>query len=430
MKIVWATPYCEASAIARYSQAVIAELRARGHHVAVYRTEVGAESELPPRDAVGVLEPGSREERDWLAQCDLVFGNVGDYFAYHGRLIELASIRPYVAVLHDWCVLSLFLGWLQATERVNEATAVISRMYGREAGEQYANAKPENLYESAVRQFPLTEWVSGNTLGCVIHSRFYGDRVRAASPGPVHKLSLAYPVEPILRTPVHVNDGQRLAVRTFGMVNRNKRVDWVIRALASDAVLARVADYRVLGHCPDDERERLEAICREVGFNGLVLEGRVTQERLREGLAEADVVTCLRDPALEGASASAIEGMQSGAPVIVSNAGFYAELPDEMVLKIPATSGGTALRDQLRFVHENRHAAREIAIRAGQWAANEFSARHYVDDLERIVPDYIEAEPYIRTAQVLGRQLGRMNLSGDSNAVQSLSRTLNAMFSL
>lgn len=430
MKIAWATPYCEASAIARYSQAVVTELRARGHEVAVYRTEVGAALELPPRDGSSVLQPGSREEREWVLQCDLVFGNVGDYYPYHGRLFELEVVRPYVGILHDWCVLGLFTGWLQAEERGGDASAIIERMYGREAAEQYVNATPENLHERAALQFPMTEWVSGNTLGCVVHSHFYGDRVRAASPGPVHKLSLAYPVEPIQRNASHIDDVGRLAVRTFGMVNPNKRVDWVIRALASDPVLAQVADYRVLGPCPDAERERLEAICREVGFNGLVLEGRVTQERLREGLAEADVVTCLRNPALEGASASAIEGMQSGAPVIVNDAGFYAELPDELVFKIPATVGGSALSDRLRFVHENRQAARDIAARAGLWAAAEFSAQRYADDLERIIPDYIEAEPYVRVAQVLGRQLGRMGLSGDSGAARSLSLTLNGMFSL
>ncbi|WP_031340937.1 glycosyltransferase, partial [Xanthomonas maliensis] len=143
----------------------------------------------------------------------------------------------------------------------------------------------------------------------------------------MHKLSLAYPVEQVQPSVgVGVSGSERLAIRTFGVVNPNKRVEWVIRAVAADPELARHVDYRVLGPCSDDERARLHGICEEVGFQGLTLEGRVSHERLLEGLAEADVICCLRDPAVEGASASAIEGMQSGAPVIVSNAGFYAEL--------------------------------------------------------------------------------------------------------
>ncbi|KAB7765821.1 glycosyltransferase family 4 protein [Xanthomonas maliensis] len=431
MKIVWATPYCKQSAIGRYSEAVINELRSRGHHVAIYRTEVGEDLAVPPRADVGVLEPGSRAEMDWLLQADLIIANVGDYFAYHGRLFELATIRPYVAVLHDWCVLGLFLGWLQSIGRVQDASRIVTQMYGGEAGHQCASANAENFYERATRLFPLTEWVAGNTLGCIIHSNFYGARVRASSPGPVHKLSLAYPVEQVQPSVgVGVSGSERLAIRTFGVVNPNKRVEWVIRAVAADPELARHVDYRVLGPCSDDERARLHGICEEVGFQGLTLEGRVSHERLLEGLAEADVICCLRDPAVEGASASAIEGMQSGAPVIVSNAGFYAELPDDLVLKVPAGDSRRELLEHLQFVWSNRPLARELAERAGAWAAEEFSARRYVDGLERIIPEYIAAEPYIRTARMYGGQLGRMRLSGSSSAAQRVSRTLESMFSL
>lgn len=430
MKLVWATPYSDQSAIARYSQAVVQELRGRGHHVAIYRTEVGADAELPPRDPHGVLVNGSEEERHWLREADLVIANVGDHYPYHGQLFELGQKRRYVAVLHDWCLLNFFWGWLSAQHRSHDAARIIAEMYGSDAGELCATASWENLLERATQHFPLTEWIASDTLGCVIHSEFYGDRVRDACGGPVQKLSLAYPVEPFDQAHRNREDTSRFAVRTFGMVNSNKRVDWVIRALASDPSLAERTDYHVLGPVDSGERRRLEDVCAEVGFTGLVFEGRVSNERLHEGMLEADVICCLRDPALEGASASAIEGMQSGAPVIVSDAGFYAELPDEYVLKVPAVGRQEVLLRHLQFADCNRVKAREMGTAAARWAAREFSASNYVDGLLEAIPGFISAEPYLRHAQELGRELGQMGLAGNSAASSRACRTLERMYAL
>ncbi|MGY8564835.1 glycosyltransferase family 4 protein [Paracidovorax citrulli] len=431
MKLIWATPYSENSAIARYSEAVVAELRDRGHHVAIYRTEVGADLELPPRENACVLEHGSQEELHWFHEADLVIANIGDHYAYHGGVFELAQKRPYVAVLHDWCVLNFFWGWLIANHRSHDAPRVIASMYGQQAGELCATATWDNLLERATQHFPLTEWISSDTLGCIIHSEFYGERVRQSCAGPVHKLSLAYPVDAFDREHRPATQrGGALAVRTFGMVNPNKRIDRVIRALALDPELAARTNYHVLGPVDDSERRRLEQVCAEVGFAGLTFEGRVSNGRLHDGMAEADVICCLRDPALEGASASAIEGMQSGAPVIVSDAGFYAELPDEYVLKVGMQDPEQDLLRHLRFVDRQRAEARKMGMAAAAWAAHEFSASHYVDGLEKTIPGFIAAEPYVLNAQELGRELGRMGLPGNSRPAAKITNTLERMFDL
>ncbi len=431
MKLIWATPYSMHSAIARYSQAVVSELRRRGHQVAIYRTEVGSDAELPAREDECILAHGSDDEHRWLHEADLVIANVGDHYAYHGALLELAEKRPYVAVLHDWCVLNFFWGWLLANHRSHDAARIIGTMYGPTAGELCASATWENLLERATEHFPMTEWIAADTLGCITHSSFYMDRVRNTCAGPVHKLSLAYPVEPVNqdeRTPTA--DRGTLAVRTFGMVNANKRIDRVIRALARDPELAARTRYHVLGPVNDVERRRLELVCADVGFDGLVLEGRVSDERLHQGMAEADVICCLREPALEGASASAIEGMQSGAPVIVSDAGFYAELPDDYVLKVGGEDQEAAILRHLQNVDRNRAQSREMGRAAAAWAASEFSASHYVDGLESVIPEFISAEPYLLNARDFGRELGRMGLPGGSPAAANLTHTLERMFSL
>jgi len=431
MKLIWAGPYCGPSAIARFSSHVVAELRALGHDVAIYRTETGDAALNAPLPDPVVLVPGSAMEEEWLRTADLVFANIGDHYGFHGGIFELARKRPFVGVMHDWFVLNLFWDRLKAEGRPQDAPRVIQGLYGQEAGELCAAATSETIMTVAAEHFPMTQWAVSDLLGCIIHSEFYRAKVQARCPGPVHKLSLAYPAPNVpqdRRAPVE--DRSRLRLCTLGVVNPNKCVDKVVRALARDPELAARTEYHVRGGVGDQERRRLEAICAEVGFLGLTLEGRVSDERLIEGMAEADAICCLRDPALEGASASAVEGMQSGVPVIVSNAGFYADLPDEYVLKIPQGDCEDELLAQLQHIDRHRAEGRQMGARAREWAHGEFSAKHYATGLDQLIPEFIACEPYLLTSKALGRELGRMGIPGNSPAAGRVADALDRMFAL
>lgn len=431
MKLIWAGPYNPNSAIARFSYHVVAALRAKGHEVAIYRTETGDAAALPALEDPCVLQAGSPLEEAWLRTADLVFGNIGDHYGYHGGIFELARKRPFVGVLHDWFVLNLFWDRLKEEGRPHEAARIVQQWYGPQAGELCGTATGENIMARAAEHFPMTGWAVSDLLGCIIHSEFYRPLVEAGCPGPVHKLSLAYPAPVVAqdrRGPA--SDRSQFNVCTLGIVNPNKRVDRVIRALARDPELAARSRYHVLGGIDAAERERLESLAAELGFHGLRLEGRVSDERLLEGMAEADVICCLRDPALEGASASAVEGMQSGAPVIVSDAGFYADLPDDYVLKVPQGDCEDALLSHLQHIDQDRAAARALGLKSLAWARGEFSAAHYADGLDAVLANFIECEPYLLTSRALGRELGRLGIHGDSASASTLADTLNRMFSL
>ncbi|ALA81070.1 glycosyltransferase family 4 protein [Stenotrophomonas maltophilia] len=431
MKIVWAGPYCGQSAIARFSLQVVNALRELGHEVAIYRTETGEAASYPALPDTTVLPSGSAMEDEWLRTADLVFANVGDHYGFHGGIFELARKRQFIGIMHDWFVLNLFWGMLRVEGRQQDAPRIIQGLYGQEAGELCAAATSETIMQVAATHFPMTEWAVADMLGCIIHSEFYRAKVQARCPGPVHKLSLAYPA-PDVRQDLRsaVDDHSRLRLCTLGVVNPNKCVDKVVRALMRDPGLAARTEYRVLGGVSEQERKRLEGICAEVGFRGLVLEGRVSDERLLEGMAEADAICCLRDPALEGASASAIEGMQSGVPVIVSDAGFYADLPDDYVLKVPQGDCEDELLARLQLVDRERSAGRDMGARARAWARDEFSAIHYAKGLDALIPEFIESEPYIAAARALGRELGRMGIPGSSPSAGRLAGMLDRMFSL
>src|SRR5690606_13474371 len=65
-----------------------------------------------------------------------------------------------------------------------------------------------------------------------------------------------------------------------------------------------------------------------------VVTGRVGDATLDAILERADAGAALRDPVLEGQSASVLSLLVSGTPVIVFDTAHYAELPDHVALKV------------------------------------------------------------------------------------------------
>ena len=93
--------------------------------------------------------------------------------------------------------------------------------------------------------------------------------------------------------------------------------------------------YAVLGSVSDAYRRELQAAARVKSFEpNMRFLGEVPDRLLSAYLSAADICVNLRFPVTEGASASVIEEMMFGKPVIVNDTGFFSELPDDCVVKI------------------------------------------------------------------------------------------------
>ena len=69
--------------------------------------------------------------------------------------------------------------------------------------------------------------------------------------------------------------------------------------------------------------------------SGLVREGYVDERRLWELMIAADVHVNLRSPTMGETSGTAIRALSLGKPLIVSDVGWFSELPSEVALKVP-----------------------------------------------------------------------------------------------
>jgi glycosyltransferase involved in cell wall biosynthesis len=117
-------------------------------------------------------------------------------------------------------------------------------------------------------------------------------------------------------------------------VNASKRIPELLRAFA--AVRERHPDSTLLLVGPSSPGFDLDRRLQRLGLagEGLVREGWADEPRLWALMAGADVFVNLRHPTMGETSGSVIRSLSLGKPLVVSDVGWFSELPDAVALKV------------------------------------------------------------------------------------------------
>jgi len=189
------------------------------------------------------------------------------------------------------------------------------------------------VWETQPERFPLTGTILDLATGLIVHSRYVEDGARRAGyGGPLWRIPhAAWPQRPVQPEDVH---GAPL-VGCFGHLNMNKRIPALLEAFALLRRTHPRARLLLVGEATErfDLDRRLERL--GIGGYALIREHRVTEERFESLMAACDVLVNLRSPTMGETSGSVIRALALGKPVLVSDVGWFSELPDGVALRIP-----------------------------------------------------------------------------------------------
>ena len=430
-RILWAGPMNAASAIGRVGVGVAEALDGRGADVELAATDYEWSADAPRQSTSLPVRPVAELDLPRLAlDYDHVVVNVGDHFLNHAGVFPLLTSAPCVAVMHDAYLGNLFNGWLWwngSQPHLREAEVVATYGPSATALVRRQVTGGMTLAEEAAR-LPMTEWVARQAAGCLAHSAFYAPRLTAACAGPVEVAGLPVPGRGLPPLEPRSPSG-RLTLLTVGVVNPNKCADRVIEALAASPALRERVAYRLVGPVTDDERARLEALAARVGYRGLSMEGAATDAELDAALAASDIIACLRSPVLEGASASVADALHAGRPTLVADAGCYADLPDDTVVKLPADVPVRLLTAALEGLADDEPGRRALGGRARRYAEARFTVDAYLAVLEPLMAATARATPLLRTGRVLGARLADLGVSRDDPVVARMASAVESLLS-
>ena len=303
----------EASGIADYSALLLPALR---EHVDV--TVVKRGTKRPPR---GV---------------DLAVYHIGNNPEAHGWILDALRRVPGLVVLHDFVLHHLVAGvtigrrdgrgYLDAMEREHGVV-------GRLLAHGVLDKRLPPLWEARPEDFPLAGEVLSLATGLIVHSHYVEDRARAAGyTGPIARVP--HPAWPLPDVPAAEIHGEPL-IGAFGNVNASKRVPQLLEAFARVRAEHDGARLLLVGATSPgfDLERRLQRL--GLGGEGIVREGYVDERRLWALMEACDVHVNLRSPTMGETSGTAIRALTLGKPLVVSDVGWFAELPKNVALAVP-----------------------------------------------------------------------------------------------
>ena len=423
LRIGWSTPWNGRSAIADFAGEVGQALRARGHSVTILRSEAGEAAAMPPRPGpFPVFHLDELDDEALRRRFDVVVAHIGNHQPYHGAQVHRLARVGMVGVFHD-----LFLGHLAAGhfEEAGDPTGVLAAARGVYGPAGMPEGEPfwVDLGEM-VRRRPMLEWLSRHCVGAVAHAEHYAERLRRSCPGPVAVIPLAF-VAPDLPPPPP--PWKHLTVAAIGHANPNKRIDQIILAIGSSPILRGRCRLRVIGEVTEGERARLTGIAAVLGIAPPDFTGWVDDEGLRWQLRDVDVIACLRNPVLEGASASVITAMASGRPTLVTDHGCYAEIPKEAVLACrPEAEALDAMRHLEGLLARPEEGA-ALGERGRAVALTRHAPAAYADALLPLLERVVAERPWREARRHLFSTLGSLGLGPEDPAARRAEAVLAGM---
>jgi glycosyltransferase involved in cell wall biosynthesis len=317
---------------------------------------------------------------------DVALYHVGNDPSAHAWIVDALRRRPGVVVLHDFVLHHLAAGMTLARGDKDAYLDLMEREHGV-AGRLLAYGVMDKripaLWESRAADFPLATFVLDHATALIVHSRYVRDRARAAGfAGPVDVVPHPAWSPPDVE-PERVSDGT--VVGCFGVVNASKRIPELLRAVA--AVRRDHPEVTLLLVGPTAPGFDLERRLQRLGLTGegIVREAWVDERRLWALMAGSDVLVNLRQPTMGETSGSVIRGLSLGKPLVVSDVGWFSELPKDVALAVPPDDDEVAT---LTAALELLASREELRLTMGANAAELARGEH---DVERVAELHVAA---------------------------------------
>lgn len=236
---------------------------------------------------------------------------------FHNWIYDALKARPGVVVLHDW-VLAQFMG--QRADFAREVSYALGAQRGRAV---LMGAEPLND--------PLNRRVLDLALGVIVHSEYVAALVRKEHP----KLPVAVAPMPMQVWATGRELGEAVTFGLVGQLTRSKQVGLCLRSFGRYHAQHLSAQLLLIGEPTDIDLtallDELPPAQRDPVFHFGYIPNLAD---FHATLDQADVLLNLRYPTSGETSAAALRGLAHGRPLIVSDVGWYAELPDAVAAKL------------------------------------------------------------------------------------------------
>jgi glycosyltransferase involved in cell wall biosynthesis len=331
---------------------------------------------------------------------DVALYHVGNSPEAHAWIVDALQRQRGLVVLHDFVLHHLVAGMTLGrgdTDRYLDAMQRDAGVIGRLLAHGVVDHVLPPIWEERAQDFPLAWEVLQHADGVICHSRHVEGLARSYGyEGPIRVIPM--PAWPSVEAGDRLlPEGSTPTIVCCGHLNAAKRIPQLLAAF--DVVRGRFRNALLVLAGSAAPSLRLENLGHEDG----VLRLEYQDERdLWRVLRDGDVSVSLRWPTMGETSGMVIRALSLGKPLVVSDAGWFQELPDSVAAKVPVDDFEVAtLAATLELLAEDERLRRRMGAAAAEYARREHS-------LERVADGYVAA-----LEEVAGGEAVRNAVLGD-----------------
>src|SRR5205085_3842823 len=223
---------------------------------------------------------------------------------------------------------------------------------------------------------PMTRRVIESAKGLVVHSAFMVDEMRKAGfHGPIARIPHGAWIPEVdrfaYRERLGLDDIETPLIGIFGHLKPYKRIAESLRAFRRLLRVEPRAKIILVGERHPDFA--VDSLIRTLDLGGHVrILGFTPIEDFVGYIAACDIVLNLRYPTVGETSGSLLRSLGLGRAVLVSEVGAFAELPDDICLKVPVGADEEDLIfEYLNLLVSQPEMAKSLGTRAHQYVSRE-----------------------------------------------------------
>jgi glycosyltransferase involved in cell wall biosynthesis len=314
----------------------------------------------------------------------------------HSFIYDTLLKYPGITVLHD-IYLHGFL-WSQSIAK-GDSKRYISEFeycYGDRGVKIAENAIQSGVYPEFT--YPLIKRIIDKSLGVICHSEFGAIRVLREQPNAIctvipQPFTLdhnTHEIENSEKWQILQNRGltnNYPVLISFGYISVHKRYDVILDAFKKLLDIYPNALWVIIGQDKIDLKSRINEYELK---DHVIITGYVSDETLTGIIKISDFCVNLRYPTAGETSRSVLQIMSLGKPVIVSNTGWFSELPNDTCVKVDVDSyQEIVLLEFFKLLTEKQNIREILGVSAKDYIIKnhdpEFVAKKYYEVIKGIL---------------------------------------------
>lgn len=410
MKIAWLTPFTQKSAIGHYSKIVVEEL-AYDHDMVIW-IDKSTKNLITTYVPVHLFDPYDSKTTAELQRYDYVVYNMGDHPAYHTGIYEMLVRYPGIVILHDQLLYDFFKGYSHIhKEKKDLFKSIIKLYYPHLSGR-------ENKFDALAidGKLPLFQPALISAQGIIVHSQSTLDAVQSYYPGPVYQLPLPYYAKShqVSSRSKTRKINKRIHLLTIG-INHLKKIHIILEVIGKNDEIRKNIHYAIVGHFErrDPYCQLLLNIVKKYRLENVVtFYGYLSNNDFQHYLKKTDICLNLRT-SMCGGSWSILDEFNAEKAVIVSDSGFFSDIPNSAVLKIPIDSREKlSLNNALVKLIYDRDLRIKMGIQAKKYALTTYTTKRYQLLFEKFLQEVDKTKKEMLLINKISQEIGAFSWSG------------------